>query len=308
MAKEDEAGAEATRKEMESLGIQPNDLEVVEPDETIPAETPEENPEEPSTPEEVSVEEPETPPERVARPSAKPIIPPDQYKEVKENLRKELQTDFDKKLEEMRAEFAKAKPNDEKVENLDETITELAKELELDPEKTRRLVEAARKGIEALTPEDKKLLEDFKADKARRETEDQEREQNQQFETEFAAILPDLKKQYPNASEEQLKNVKDKIDELAHSEKYAQTDLDYVIFKEKEEIGKVLFSPKKATFEAPRQGPVEENDEEWPEITADMTPNQILKAEKKREAIVERTGGHVDKVKITSRDGQERYE
>jgi hypothetical protein len=200
----------------------------------------------------------------------------------------------------MKAEMSKSKPNETTTENLEEEVKKLAAELQFDEAKTRRIIEVARKGIEPLTADDKKLLEEYRADKEARQAKDAEREQDEIFTTEWNEVLPSIKTQYPNATDEQLQAAKDALDELSHSEKYHEMDMDYILFKEKESLGKILFSPKQSTFESPRNAPLDDTSDEWPEITANMTPNQILAAEKKRERIAEGLGK--DKVKITTRD------
>ena len=279
---------EATRKEMESLGLKPAEPEAVEPTETTPEVKPE-TPEKEETkvepkPEEVSNKEPS----------------PRDFKEYKAELRAELQADYDKRLADLKAEMSKTKPNEVTTENLEEEVKKLAAELQFDEAKTRRIIEVARKGIEPLTADDKKLLEEYRADKEARQAKDAEREQDEIFTTEWNEVLPSIKTQYPNATDEQLQSAKDALDELSHSEKYHEMDMDYILFKEKESLGKILFSPKKATFESPRNAPLDDTSDEWPEITANMTPNQILAAEKKRERITEGLGK--DKVRITTRD------
>jgi hypothetical protein len=289
MDKSEEELVEATRKEMESLGLKPAEPEAVEPTETTPEVKPE-TPEKEETkvepkPEEVSNKEP----------SLK-----DWKHEYKETLKTELQAEFDKKLEEMKAEMSKTKPNEVTTENLEEEVKKLAAELQFDEAKTRRIIEVARKGIEPLTADDKKLLEEYRADKEARQAKDAEREQDEIFNTEWNEVLPSIKTQYPNATDEQLQSAKDALDELSHSEKYHEMDMDYILFKEKESLGKILFSPKQSTFESPRTAPLDDTSDEWPEITANMTPNQILAAEKKRERIAEGLGR--EKVKVTTRD------
>jgi hypothetical protein len=287
--KEDVKAFEETQKELETLGLRTPEPEVVEPAATIPKE-----PDAVAEPKaEPKVEEPK--PEEVSKKE-----PPFDFKAYKAELRAELQADYEKKLEALKAEQSKEKPNETVSKGIEDDAKELAKKLGFDEDKTKAILETARKGLEPLSAEDKKLLEDYRADKAAREAKALEDEQNQIFETEFAGILPALQKEYPNASPEQIALAKARIDELSHSEKYHETDLDYVLFKEKEEIGKILFSPKKATFEAPRTAPVAESEDEWPEITADMTPNQMLAAEKKRQRMIDAMPK--EKMRITTRD------
>lgn len=302
MDQTDQQAFDEVQAEKAKLGIvDAPEPESEEPAETTPADIPEPEAREPKT-----EEEPD--PSKVADREPEPT--PKDFKAYKAELRAELQADYDKKFEDLKAELTKGKIDETTTEHLEDDIEALAKELDFDPAKTRKLIEVARKGVQTLSPEDKQALDEYKADKASRTQQAEEKEQQQIFETEWTGVLPSLKTQFPNATSEQIEAAKAQLDELAHSEKYHQTDLDYVLFKEREAISKTLFSPKRATFESARPVAVETDTDEWPEITANMTPNQIASAEKKRERIMSAMPG--DKLRITTRDDSgkvvERYE
>jgi hypothetical protein len=266
------------QKEREELGL-PESETMEEPTietPTEPVETKEETTEEPK-PKEVSDKE-----------------EPFDFKAYKKELREELQSDYDKKIEELKAEYEKAKPNETVTTNLEEDIAKLAAEKEIDPEVLKNIIDIARKGVET-SPEDKALLEQVKVMQAERE----EFEQKQIFETEFKAVLPTLKEQFPNASEEQIEKAKELLDEISHTEKYHDKDIDYVVFKEKEQLAKVLFSPKKATFESARPVTFDESDD-FPDFNPNMTPAQFERWEKKRESAMDSMDSA--KVRVVSRD------
>ena len=229
------------------------------------------------------VDEPEQVPVKEPEPKVEEKVDPKEYKSYKQQLRGELQKDFDQKLEKMRAELNKTTPNAEKADDLEEDVNALAKELDFDPDKVRRIIETARKGLQ-LSPEDKQALEEFKASKSERE----EREQEVEFNNEWAT-LP-IKQQFPNASEEQLQAAKEKMDELAHSEKYHEYEMDYILFREKETFDKLLFSPKQRTFESGRLAPSSDDSEDFPEFNPNMTPAQFEKFEKQRAKATENLG------------------
>lgn len=69
------------------------------------------------------------------------------------------------------------------------------------------------------------------------------------FNQEFQAATPTLKQIFQNVSDDDMTKIKAKVDELAHTAKYADKDLDYVIFKEQEAL-KPLVSPKKPGIES----------------------------------------------------------
>lgn len=241
----------------------------------------------PTEPDESEVEEPTT--EEVSNTDEKPF----DFKAYKKELREELQSDYDKKIEELKQEYEKNKPDETVTTNLEEEITKLATEKELDPEVLKGIIEIARKGTETLTADQKKTLADFESAKF-------DMEQKDIFETEWKNALPELKRQYPNATDEQLEKAKTQLDELSHSEKYHEMDMDYILFKETESLGKTLFSPKKATFESARPVTFDENSDEFPDFDPHMSPAQFERFEKKREAMLDTLPR--EKMKITSRD------
>lgn len=288
MDESEKAAFEAVQAEKAELGIPEEPVEA-EPEETTqeePTETEskdEETEEEPDSKEVSNKDEDETELDKV---------PPKTLKEFKQNLRAEMQSDFDKKLDDLRKEFTKDKPDETATEDLEDDIKKLAEELDFDEDKIRRIIEVARKDTSKLSDEDKSLLEDYKAEK-------EQREQDEIFRDEWETVLPSLKEKYPNATDDQLKQAREKLDEFAHSEKYHLTDIDYVLHKESEALGKILFSPKKTTFESARPAPVDDS-EEFPEFSPNMTPAQFAAFEKKREKMMENIG--TEKTKITTRD------
>lgn len=252
---------------------------------------------EPETVEEPAIETPTEPAEEPAtgpKPEEASDKEPFDFKAYKKELREELQSDYDKKLEELKAEYFKDRPNETVTTNIEEEIAKLAEEKEIDPEVLKRIIDVARKGVET-SPEDKALLEQVKVMQAERE----ETEQQRIFETEFNTVLPTLKSEFPNASDEQMTKAKEMLDELSHTEKYHDKDMDYVVFKEKSEISKILFSPKKATFESARPVTFDENDE-FPEFSPNMSPAQFERFEKGRERALDSM--EPNKLRVTSRD------
>lgn len=282
---------------MKELGIDPAEAEPAEQPETTPEEAPvvpdtkedDEDPEEPSDEDEKQV----------------PTRKPNAFKEFKAELkaefaheREKLVSDYESKLEALRKESTKDKPDADKTQEQEDEIKELAKELNFDEAKTRRLIEVARKGVETLSTEDREALKEYRESKQTREQERESREQDEIFATEWSALLPSIKQQYPNASDEQLAAAKEKMDELSHSEKFHETDLDYVFFKNPDAFKTVLFSPKQKTFESGRPAP--EESDELPEFDPSMTPAQFERWEKRQQAIMD--SSPQQKVRINTRD------
>jgi len=63
------------------------------------------------------------------------------------------------------------------------------------------------------------------------------------FEREFNTFLPELKKQYPNATDDQLTKVKQKLDKISHDDWGRDKDLDYIAFKKKSTLDKIFVQP-----------------------------------------------------------------
>lgn len=277
---EEQAAYDAVQAEKAELGLPP---------------TPVEEPVEP----ELVVEPVVEPKPEVAKTEEEKPFDHQEYKDYKKTLREELQADFDKKLDDLKVEMAKSKPDETTITNLEDDIKKLAEETQLDPDKVRKIIEVSRKGLETLTSDDKKLLEEYKQDKVRFAEEASVREQQEIDKAEWETILPSLKKDFPNASDEQLTKAREQLIELSHNETYHETDIDYVYFKEREALGKTLFSPRVASFESARPMSFE-SDTDFPDFSPNMTPEQFNAFEKRREALLE--GNERVKVRITTRD------
>lgn len=286
--------------------VQAEKAELGIPTETVD-QTEVQTPEEPAIESETKVEE-KTEEEPDPEEASNRVTPKD-FKEYKKTLREELQADYDAKLEKLREEVGKAKPSETATTNLEDDVKELAAKLEFDEEKTKAIIEVARKGLEPLSKEDKELLEEYKKDRVTREDDRVQKEQEEIFDTDWKSVLPDIKKAYPNASDEQIEAARQKMDELSHTDKYNLVDLDYILFKEKDTFTKTLFSPKQATFESARPVSFDESDE-FPEFNPNMSPAQFAAFEKKRESAMESMPS--EKLRVTTRDDRgnivERYE
>ena len=173
----------------------------------------------------------------------------DELKDKKSKLRseKELRENFEKENTELKGKLealSNADTKEEKKEALDD-IDELAKEINADPEYLRKLKAIFLKDVKPTNDESlKKDLEDFKDWK----TKNQEVNEKQLFEDEFSTVLPQIKSDFPKISDEDLKSVKQSLDKLSHSKEYHDKSLDYVVFKEKENLT-ALISPKKKGLE-----------------------------------------------------------
>lgn len=228
-------------------------------------------------------------------------ISPKAYK----NLKRELQADFDKKLKEAEEKYKGKDAAKDASKVSDEDINTLAKELNFDPEKTKKIIEISRKGLEA-TEEDKAFIKEQREFFEAKKADDFQKEQAAIFNGEWGAVLPQVKTMFPNASDEQIAKVKAEVDKLSHTKKYHQTDLDYILFKEKASFEKIAFSPKSKTFESgkPQVKTEDDFDGSAPENLNDMSPAQFAEFEKKREAYLSESPKQ--KLTIKTRDDRGR--
>ncbi len=184
----------------------------------------------------------------------------DNYKEKKSELKseRELRENFETENTELKAKLEalqNADTKEEKKEALDD-IDELAKEINADPAYLRKLKTIFLKDVKPTDDESlKKDLADFKDWK----TKNQEVIEKQLFEDEFSTVLPQIKSDFPKISDEEMKSVKQSLDKLSHSKEYHDKSLDYVVFKEKENLT-ALISPHKKGMETKERKDVASDD------------------------------------------------
>lgn len=77
------------------------------------------------------------------------------------------------------------------------------------------------------------------------------------FDAEFQSVTPMLKELLPNVSDEEMTIIKDRVDELSHTKEFHDKELDYVLFKNKDDLAK-LVSPKKRGMEQKGRRDVQE--------------------------------------------------
>lgn len=181
----------------------------------------------------------------------------DEYKDKKSELKseKDLREKFETENTELKEKLEALENADtpkEKQDALDD-IDELAKEINADPEAIRKLQTVLMKGVKPTNDEAlQKDLDDFKSWK----TQNQKLMETQQFDKEFETVLPQIKSDFPKATDEELKTIKQSLDEVSHSKEYHDKSLDYVVFKEKETLT-ALISPKKKGMETKERKDIE---------------------------------------------------
>lgn len=201
----------------------------------------------------------------------------DNYKAKKAELKteKELREQAESELAELRQKvdaFENAKTKDDKVEALDD-IESFAKEIGADPAAVKKMKALFLKDLQSQVPESVlKDIEEVKAWKA----ENAKALEAQQFEEEFNSVLPQIKADFPQASDSEIKAIKSELDKLSHSKEFHDKSMDYVVFKNKDVLS-ALVSPKKKGMETKERKDVEEETFEF-DPDADiskMTPKQL---------------------------------
>jgi len=238
--------------EAEGVEIEEEKVEVTE--ETPVEEIPEEEPKE------TEVKPEEEPKETLTAPiETKKRSIYDEYKDKKSELKseKELRENFETENTELKAKLEALKSADtpEKKKEVLDDIDELAKEINADPEYLRKLKAIFLKDVKPADESLQKDLSEFKDWKAQ----NQAVIEKQQFEDEFDKVLPQIKSDFPKISDTELKSVKESLDKIAHSKEYHDKSLDYVVFKEKENIT-ALISPKKKGMETKERKDIASDD------------------------------------------------
>lgn len=192
-------------------------------------------------------------------------------------------SELTKKLE----AFESADNKGDKENKLDE-LEEFAKSINADSEVIKKMRELFLKGV---SPDDsiKKELLDLKEFKKNYEKDIA----LVNFNKEFQDTLPSLKEMFPKASKDEVKAIKQAVEKLVHSKgEWNDKALDYVIFKNKDKLSK-LVSPKKKGLESRERKDVVDMDDEF-DPNADlteMTGKQRAVWEKKYNKIMKQGSG-----------------
>lgn len=281
-------------KEYAEAGVDLEELKATEePTEPAPAEPaePEPEPTEPAEPEgqkptePAATEEPTEPlQDTQTEPRKRSIY--DEYKDKKAEVKdfRALATDLLKSqgieitgnetAEELRAKVASApKPETPaQTEQVSDELEAFAKKINADPATLREMQAIFLKSAPGLSPE---LQEQINA-ATQFHKQNSEAFEQQQFEKEYSTTVPTIKELFPNASDEEMAAIKTEVDKLAHSKEGHDKELNYLVWKHKESLGK-LVSPKTRGLE-PRDrkdGPTGEDTFDPEADLSQMTPKQL---------------------------------
>jgi hypothetical protein len=194
----------------------------------------------------------------------------DEYKDKKAELKSEkeradnLQRERDELQTKLEA-LSTAGTAQEKSEAQDEIDQFLTSHQQWDKDAVKDLIAIAQKGIKPeLDEATKKGLAEFQSWKQ----ENAKSLEAQRFNQEFEATLPAIKEMFPNASDDELKSIRQELDKIAHTPGYHDKELDYVVFKSKDTLS-ALVSPKKRGMEPKARADADE-------VSNDFNPNADL--------------------------------
>lgn len=165
---------------------------------------------------------------------------------------------------------------------VDEELSKLAEELNASPDQINKLLQVFEKriqkqiGTQSLTPELQEVLDSVREQK-------RVADEVAHFNKEWDSILPDLRKQYPNASESQLALAKEEMDKLSHSKEFHKYPLDYIVYRQSKKFDTLLKVVKGRSGEATVRG--SEGVNETGEIDLDpenMTPEKMKQHQARR--------------------------
>lgn len=238
--------------------ISPSEIQAIQrgegeaPAEVVPAVVPEPKVE---TPAEPKVEDPAKVEPKIEEPK-EPLAPKrsiyDDLKEKKVQVREAKE-----EVESMRAENARlaqeletlkqakvdAKTPVEK-QTADEEIAAFAESIGAEPEAIAGLIPILEKRLnkgETLSKEDLDFIKQVKAE--------QQKSAGQiAFNNEWDGFAPSLKAEFPHVSDADLASVRKEVERLAHTPEFHDKEIDYIYFKTKNSLSK-LISPKRSSID-----------------------------------------------------------
>lgn len=174
-----------------------------------------------------------------------------------------------------------------------ELVAQMAKELKISPEAAQKLLEYSSKAVlislekegKVVTPELKKKLQELEEGKEEL-TEAQQKQQAEKREVQYYTeewndFLPNLKKQYRNATPQMLKEAAQAMYKLARSKNYGNVPnqhpaypLDYIFFKEKKAFDTLLRVSAKSASAPHGTHDVETEDMKIDFTDPNLTPQQ----------------------------------
>lgn len=190
----------------------------------------------------------------ISRP--KKYIPISKYQEDKKNW-KETKEELEKANEKI-AELEKANNESKTKKEKNEKLKELADKYDTSVEFLEDLVDTLDRGekidTKTITEEDRKNQEEDKNFKPENKDLSQD-EIVENFNKEFETFVPGIKDLYPKATQEQIDQAKEVMDQFAHSEEFSNTPLNHIIKINQKDFDDILgTAPKNQGLESGRSG------------------------------------------------------
>jgi hypothetical protein len=161
---------------------------------------------------------------------------------------------------------APSKPKDE--------LEAFAQEKGYDPEEMSRLRDLILKDVpkSELSAEERQQLAELTKFKQEADAKEARRKEDEAI----AAEAPTVKTTLDIHDDKELAAVMAEVIRLAHTPRYADKEVDYIVFREKEALSK-LVSPKKPSFEGGTQTPAPEAEPDVDLSKGGVTPEQVQK-------------------------------
>lgn len=166
---------------------------------------------------------------------------------------------------------------EEQAEAADEIEEFLNAHQEWNADAIREFIKLAQRGVSPQLPDDlAKDLKEFQTWKAL----NSEAIERDLFEKDFKATLPALREIFPKASDQDFDAIKAELDKISHTAEFADKDLDYVAFRNKDALS-ALITPRKRGMESKDRQDVDESQYDF-DPSADlskMSPTELARWE-----------------------------
>jgi hypothetical protein len=247
-------------------------------------------PEAPKTPEEKPKEEkPEVKPEEKKEPEKpEPSLKEKRrvYEALKErkaerNAERERADKAEKERDELAValETLKSAKTPEAKQEAEDDLKTLAEELGLEnPEVLKKMKSAFLKDLKPsnVSPEDVEFVKNFRTEQAEKAKQQEADKAEMAFAKEWKDVTPILAEQF-SQTDGDFSEVEKEVKRLAHTEEFADKELDYIIWKKRADLSK-LVTPKKKSFEAGSNNAGHQQDESPIDYSGSVTPEQLQKS------------------------------
>lgn len=167
----------------------------------------------------------------------KPRKRPERYIPMKKyhSEKKEWEVEVDA----LKDQLKKLSKGDTTEKEESDAIDVLAEEHDVSPELVKGILALTKKGVEIPKETQEKI------DRAAQASEEQE--ETTYFEKEWSGLTTVVEEEYPKSTKPQIKRARDLMDKLSHIEKYHDKDLDYILFKERNQFKDIFVEGRRTS-------------------------------------------------------------